>query len=228
MLAEAGRIKVNITKWVSIMNRDFEFQQLLRAYRKGIISEAAFEREMANLESESQSNAAGFRVMGKTYPSEREAILSYLRQTGAGEAQGAEGFSRWLAVCKTDCIRSGLRMIAEREAAHARVMEHRARELGAEGLGHAGEGERKFVELVSNPNMPDNEKLLRLTSSYDPEDLWRPVREFVDLIKEDLQSKELIRLYVEDETSSGNWLRDACKALNAPAQAAAQSSMTAS
>ena len=32
------------------MNRDFEFKQLLRAYRGGIISESVFEAEMAKLE----------------------------------------------------------------------------------------------------------------------------------------------------------------------------------
>ena len=33
------------------MNREFEFKQLLRAYRGGIISEAVFEQEMARLET---------------------------------------------------------------------------------------------------------------------------------------------------------------------------------
>ena len=59
------------------MNRDFEFRQLLRAYRMGVISEATFELEMANLESASAggaSNGGGFRTMGKMYPSERAAV----------------------------------------------------------------------------------------------------------------------------------------------------------
>ena len=33
------------------MNRDFEFRQLLRAYRSGVITEETFEQEMANLET---------------------------------------------------------------------------------------------------------------------------------------------------------------------------------
>jgi hypothetical protein len=32
------------------MNRDFEVRQLLRAYRSGLLSEAAFEEEMNRLE----------------------------------------------------------------------------------------------------------------------------------------------------------------------------------
>jgi hypothetical protein len=50
------------------------------------------------------------------------------------------------------------------------------------------------------------------------------VREFVEQIKDDLESRELIRLYVEDETSSGNWLRLACQALNPAVQETAAAS----
>jgi hypothetical protein len=209
------------------MNRDFEFRQLLRAYRKGIISETAFEQEMANLESgaaEGASNGGGFCAMGKMYPSERAAVVAYLDRVRAGEGMGAQAFNKWLEVCKTECIRSGLRMIAEREAYHVRVMEARLRDLGVQPSATASEETSKFVQFVGNPEIPDNKKLLKLTTSYDSEALWRPVREFVEQIKGDLESKELIRLYVEDETSSGNWLRLACQALNPAAQETAASS----
>jgi hypothetical protein len=206
------------------MNRDFEFRQLLRAYRMGVISEATFELEMGNLESasaEGASSGGGFRTMGKMYPSERAAVVSYLDRVRAGEGMGAQAFNKWLAVCKTECIRSGLRMIAEREAYHVRVMESRLRDLGEQASAAAGEEVSKFVELLANPDIPDARKLLKLTTSYDSEALWKPVREFIEQIKDDLESKELIRLYVEDETSSGNWLRAACKALNPAVQEAA-------
>jgi hypothetical protein len=199
------------------MNRDFEFRQLLRAYRKGIISEASFEQEMGKLEGaspEGTSNGGGFCAMGKMYPSERAAVVGYIDRVRAGETMGAQAFNQWLSVCKTECIRSGLRMIAEREAYHVRVMEARLRDLGVKPTASVGEETRKFVEFVGNPDIPDDKKLLKLTTSYDSEELWAPVREFVEQIKEDLESRELIRLYVEDETSSGNWLRLACAALN--------------
>jgi hypothetical protein len=205
------------------MNRDFEFRQLLRAYRKGIISEATFEQEMAALEGgsgEGATNGGGFCAMGKMYPSERAAIISYVDRVRAGESMGAEAFNKWLQACKTECIRSGLRMIAEREAYHVRVMEARLRDLGVQPSATASEETAKFVQFVGNPDIPDNKKLLKLTTSYDSEELWKPVREFVEQIKDDLESRELIRLYVEDETSSGNWLRLACQALNPGVQEA--------
>ncbi|HEV3111750.1 MAG TPA: hypothetical protein VGY99_14790 [Candidatus Binataceae bacterium] len=199
------------------MNRDFEFRQLLRAYRKGIISEATFEQEMGKLENasgEGATNGGGFCAMGKMYPSERAAVVAYLDRVRAGETMGAQAFNKWLEVCKTECIRSGLRMIAEREAYHVRVMEARLRDLGVQPSASASEDTVKFVQFVGNPEVPDNKKLLKLTTSYDSDALWKPVLEFADQIKDDLESKELIRLYVEDETSSGNFLRTACAALN--------------
>ena len=63
------------------MNRDFEFKQLLRAYRSGIISEHAFEEEMAKLEGSAPAangDGGGFHAFGKTYKSERAAIVSFL------------------------------------------------------------------------------------------------------------------------------------------------------
>ena len=209
------------------MNREFEFKQLLRAFRSGIISESAFEHEMKSLENGSSNgngHGGGFKAFGRTYASEREAVMRFLENVSAAETNGGEAIRKWLEVCTTDCIRGGLQMVAEREAYHVRVMEARLRDLGVQPSASVSEETLKFVQFVGNPDIPDNKKLLKLTTSYDSEELWRPVREFVDQIKDDLESRELIRLYVEDETSSGNWLRLACAALNpeVPETAASQ------
>ncbi len=49
------------------MSRDFEFRQLLRPYRAGIISEKTFEAEMAALEhnGNSKGTASGFRASAR-------------------------------------------------------------------------------------------------------------------------------------------------------------------
>jgi hypothetical protein len=188
------------------MNRDFEFKQLLRAYRAGIINEKTFEAEMAEIEHGANANggngtAGGFRYMGKTYKSERDAVVSFLDKSRAGEANGAEIFRNWAKVCTTDCIRSGLKMIAERE------------EVSAEGL--------KIKECASDPKMSDNAKLLDFNKILtNPDELIRPIFEFAELIKEDLETKEALRLFAEDELSSTKWLKYACAALNAPAAVA--------
>ncbi|HKD70387.1 MAG TPA: hypothetical protein VKB84_26350 [Candidatus Binataceae bacterium] len=207
------------------MSRDFEFKQLLRAYRSGIINEAAFEQEVSRLEGGGTSslNGGSFRAMGKDFPSERAAVMSFLESTATGEAGGAEAFTNWTAVCQTDCIRSGLRMVAEREAYHSRQLAQRLRELGGEckAAPMGGEG-RKFIDFVSNPRNSDVEKLGYLNKTLGSADeIFKPVFAFIDSIKEDLQTREMLRLFIEDERSTLNWLSDCCAALSAPAQTAA-------
>ena len=118
------------------MSRDFEFKQLLRAYRSGVISQATFESEMAGLEAGTPTTngngngSGGFKAFGRTYKSERAAVVSFLDKVRAGEANGGEAFAAWAEVCKTDCIRTGIRIVAEREAYHSRVFAQRLAELG--------------------------------------------------------------------------------------------------
>jgi hypothetical protein len=201
------------------MNRDFEFRQLLRAYRAGIISEKTFEAEMAEIEHDGSANgtSGGFRAFGKSYKSEREAIVSFLDRGHAAEANGALTFGNWAKVCTTDCIRSGLRMIAEREAYHARIFGNRLRELGGEARAEASAASVKIRECASDPKMTDNAKLLEFDAVLsNPEELIRPIFEFADQIKEDMETKEALKLFAEDELSSAKWLKYACAALNAP------------
>jgi hypothetical protein len=207
------------------MNRDFEFKQLLRAYRSGVITEETFEQEMANLETGAETTngangAGGFRAFGKTYANEREAIIAFVDQARVAESNAGVAFNNWANVCKTDCIRSGLRMISERESYHGRMFERRLRDLGAECRATLTEDSRKFAETVSDQSLSDNEKLLRFNKLVpDPQAAVKPICEFAEMIKDDLETKEMLKLFYEDELSSTKWLQYACAALNAPAQA---------
>ena len=195
----------------------------MRAYRAGIISEATFEAELAALEH-GTSNGAGsgeFVALGKTFASEREAIAAMLDRFRSGEASGEEAFNTWSAQCKTECIRSGLRMIAEREAYHKRIFERRLRDLGAECKAETSALSREFIQKLSDVNATDNEKLRYATSfTADVDAFFKPFVELAENLKEDLESKELLKLYVQDEISSAKWLMEACAALNGPATAA--------
>jgi hypothetical protein len=205
------------------MNRDFEFKQLLRAYRSGVITEETFEHEMANLETgatEMTNGAGGFQAFGKTYNNEREAIIAFIDRARVAESNAGIAFNNWANVCKTDCIRSGLRMISERESYHGRMFERRLRDMGAECRASLSEDSRKFAETVSDQGLTDNEKLLRFNALVpDPNAAVKPILEFADMIKDDLETKEMIKLFYEDELSSTKWLQYACATLNAPAQA---------
>jgi len=211
------------------MSRDFEFKQLLRALRSGIISEATFESEMKCLEDGTMTNgngAGGFKAFGKTYGSERAAVISFLDKVRAGEANGGEAFGAWAEVCTTDCIRSGIRMVAEREAYHARIFGQRLMELGGEQRAGTTEEGRKFCAYLGNAAIPDTEKLLKFTQLVGkPEDAIKPICEFQASLKEDLGTKEALRLFAEDELSTAKWLWESCAALNAPKKEAASASM---
>jgi hypothetical protein len=203
------------------MNRDFEFKQLLRAYRAGIINEATFEKELSDLEHGGAhgDGGRGFEALGKTYGNEREAVVALLDRFRAGETGGQMAFSGWENQVGTDCIRSGIRIIAEREGYHARIFERRLADLGAECKAGLTDFSRQVTAKLSDSKMSDNDKLIYVTSlAPDPEAFWKPVSEVVDRIKDDQESKELFKLYIQDELSSGKWLIYACEALNGPAK----------
>src|SRR6516225_3279225 len=167
--------------------RDFEFKQLLRAYRAVIISEEIFEKEMADLERGvgNGDGGRGFEALGKIYGSEREAVVALLDRFRAGEAGGQAAFSGWEKQVSTECIRSGIRMITEREGYHARIFERRLADLGAECKAGPTDIGRKVTEKLSDPKLSDNDKLLYITSlAPDPEAFWKPVLECVDNIKD--------------------------------------------
>ncbi|HEX3408949.1 MAG TPA: hypothetical protein VHS07_01645 [Candidatus Binataceae bacterium] len=208
------------------MNRDFEFKQLLRAYRAGIISEETFESEMGAMEhgNGNGNGTRAFQAMGKSFSSERSAVDAMLDRFRAGEANGEVAFAAWSKLCTTDCIRSGIRMIAEREGYHARIFERRMRDLGLECKAPVTEASRKITEYLADPNVTDNQKLLYLNSlAPDIDSFFKPITDLAENIKDDLESKELFKLYVQDELSSARWLQYACEALNGAGTPATQS-----
>jgi hypothetical protein len=205
------------------MNRDFEFRQLLRAYRAGIINEATFEAELGALEhgTSNGNGARGFVALGKTYANEREAVAAMLDRIRSGEANGEKAFTAWAAQCNTECIRSGLRIIAEREAYHARIFERRMSDLGLECKAETSPLSLEFTAKLGDATVSDNQKLLYVTSfAPDIDAFFKPFADLAENIKDDMESKEMFKLYLQDEMSSAKWLEASCKALNGSAPAA--------
>ena len=200
------------------MNKNFEFKQLLRAFRTGIIDEPTFEQEMKQLENgahSSNGNGAGaFKAFGKGYASEKEAVMKFLEAVSAAETNGGDTVRAWLGVCTTDCIRGGLKMVAERESYHGRAFEQRLKELGGRMPDRHTEEFRKNLANVSDPNTSDLAKLQRGVARFpNPEETIRPLFEFADLIKEDHETKEMVRLFAEDELSTLKWQHSLCTML---------------
>jgi hypothetical protein len=117
-------------------------------------------------------------------------------------------------------------MIAERESYHARIFEGRLRELGAAPSAKEVASVLELHEYFPDNSLSDAEKLLRLTAGFPvPKEALKFISDFADTIKDDLQTKEALKLFYQDELSSTTWLRESCAAPNAPAE---RPSMTAS
>jgi hypothetical protein len=163
--------------------------------------------------------AKPFAAFGKTFPSEREAIIGLMDSIQAAEACAGRALAAWSETCKIATLRGGLKMIAEREAYHGRVLQQRIRDLGGECKAELDPFSQESEACIFNPGLTDLEKLTDLVErNGDPATLIAPVLAFAELLTEDPESKEVLKLYYADEISSGNWLRDACQTLTAATQ----------
>jgi hypothetical protein len=193
---------------------DFEARQLLKAYRKGLISDALFEEQMREI---GNGNGGGYCYNGKMHPTEREMIMHLLDELRCAENFAAEYLNCWVQVSDQECVKGGLRMVQQREAFHAQILEARLRELG--GIPQCTvptERRDKELPFYASTDKKDIEKLQSIASRIkEPAALFKPITDAIAQIKEDQQSKELLRSFLDDEMSSTKWLLEACETLSA-------------
>ena len=156
-----------------------------------------------------------FEAFGRTFASEREAIVGLIDVLRAEESAAGLAIASWVKVCKNPRLKGGLNWIAERESFHGRVFGQRLKDLGEEWKATIGpERGADYQACLADPNVADDVKLVRLIGSLsDTEAVIAPVREFAERISEDLETREALRLYCEDEISSGRWLCELCDRL---------------
>ncbi|MBV9082147.1 MAG: hypothetical protein JOZ62_05695 [Acidobacteriaceae bacterium] len=195
--------------------RDFAFKQLLHAYRAGIISDDTFTLEQRSLESgASDVGHSAFKAFGKTYASEREAVIDFLEAITPAEVAASEAIREWLRTCEIACIKGGLKMIAEREAYHGRAFAERLIELGRTVPANVRPEIWESIDYLRDTSLSDLAKLQRATSQYpNPEDAMQPLFEFISSLKEDQQTKEMLRLFAADELSTLRWQNTLCAVL---------------
>ena len=199
---------------------DFEMKQLLKAYRKGLISDDLFEQQMSEVKN---GSGQGYTYNGKTHATEREKIMHLLDEARCAENFAAEYFNRWIEVSDQECVRGGIRMVQQRENFHAQILEARLRELGGTPQCTVPQERRdKELPFYASAEKKDLEKLQAIASRItDPAAILKPITDVIAQIKEDQQSKELLKSFVDDEMSSVKWLLEACKTLSAAAPQAA-------
>ena len=197
---------------------DFEARQLLKAYRKGLISDELFEAQMREL----QTGTGKYVFNGKSHASEREMIRALLDEYRCAENFASEYLGCWNEVSDQDCVKGGLRVIQQREAYHAKLLEARLRELGgAPQCAVSTDMRAKEMAVYASKDKTDGEKLQYVADQI--QDLPKAlsfITDVIDQIQDDQQSKELLRSLVQDEMSSAQWLLEACQLMNGTKAAA--------
>jgi len=153
---------------------------------------------------------------GKNNPSEREKIMHLLDEYRCSEGFVSEYLARWIEVSDQEYIKGGLRTVQQREAAHARLLEARLRELGgAPQCTVPAERREKEVPFFASAEKKDVEKLQSLATLFaDPAEFLQPITDLIAEIQEDQQSKGLLRTIIDDERASIGWLLEAHQMLS--------------
>ncbi|MGE0822780.1 MAG: hypothetical protein AB7G75_23940 [Candidatus Binatia bacterium] len=195
--------------------QDFETKQLLKAYRKGLISDELFEAQMREIRNGS-SGAGQYVFNGKSHATEREMIMHFLDEYRCAENFASEYLNCWNEVTDQDCVKGGLRVIQQREAYHAKLLEDRLRELGGVPQCTVSTEQRaKEMGVYAAKDKSDAEKLQYVANQItDLPKALTFITDVIDQIQEDQQTKELLRSLVQDEMSSGQWLMEANQLLN--------------
>ena len=155
---------------------------------------------------------ASFLGLGQVYASEREAIVALVDLLRVEEGAAGLAIGGWVKVCKDSSLRGGLSVIAERESFHGRLFGQRMVDLGEQWRATiALERGAEYQACLADPNIPDTVKLARLIGTIgDTEAIIAPVIDFAERITLDLETRKALRLYRDDELSTGRWLCEIC------------------
>ena len=193
---------------------DFEARQLLKAYRKGLISDDLFEEQMQELGEGNTSE--GYMYNGTCHATEKEMVMALLDEFRCGENFAAEYLNRWVEVSDQECVKGGLRVVQQREAYHADILEARLGELGGDPQCTVPTERRdKELPYFADANKTDLEKLQSIAAQLsDPAAALKPLTDAIAQIQDDQHSRELLSSLVDDEMSSVKWLLSTCETLS--------------
>ncbi len=155
-------------------------------------------------------------ALGTTSGASKDEVIRFLDQFRAGEALGETSLGAWIEVCKTDCLRGGLRTVQTREGSHARLLAERIKELGGTPSYEVPEATyQKVMEGSGSSERSDVEKLQEFVSQFpDIDKALRPIHELADRLDDDQETQFLLRTIAQDERSTLEFFADACKLLS--------------
>ena len=149
-------------------------------------------------------------------PMSVEELIQFLDAFRANEELGDVSIGAWIEVCSDTGVRGSLRVIQQREASHARLLEARLRELGGTPSFELPQDYREqTLKDAASTEKSDAEKLLELHQKFpDPDAVCKQLFDVTDRLDADPESQSLLRQIAVDERSTLECVVETCKALN--------------
>jgi hypothetical protein len=150
---------------------------------------------------------------GVLTPSE---LVRFLDRFRAGEALGKATAKAWIEVSDVACVKGGLRVVAQREGMHARLLADCIRAHGGTPSYELPEAVREEALCrVSDPSRGDAAKVLEFVQQVgDTEKALAPIYAMADRLDHDPETQSLLRTIAQDERSTLEFFQQACKLLN--------------
>jgi hypothetical protein len=133
-----------------------------------------------------------------------QALLDHLQ---AAETVGAEALGQWAATCDDPALRGGLRVIAARDAAHARLARERLAALGATATHDAPRDLQSLRGVLTAPDVSSRSKLAIVLARFPDQRSERMPAGIRDL--DDDHTRALLEAMRDDDRTSLRWLHEA-------------------
>lgn len=146
----------------------------------------------------------------------RAELLRFLDRFRAGEALGEATAKAWIEVSDVACVKGGLRVVAEREGMHARLLAACIRAHGGTPRYEIPEAVcDQAMKRVSDRSRGDAAKVLEFVQQLgDTEKALAPIYAMADRLDGDPETQSLLRTIAQDERSTLEFFQQACKLLN--------------
>ena len=177
--------------------------------QEAICAELVGMRERVDLLTEPKS------APGSGAPTRAE-LLRFLDRFRAGEALGKATTKAWIEVSDVACVKGGLRVVAQREGMHARLLTDCIRAHGGTPSYELPEAVRlEAMKRVSDPARGDAAKVLEFVQQVgETEKALEPIYQMADRLDGDPETQALLRTIAQDERSTLEFFQQACKLLN--------------
>jgi hypothetical protein len=149
-------------------------------------------------------------------PASREETIRFLDAFRAGEAFGEISTGVWIDASDVACVRGGLRVVQQREGMHARLLAERIKQLGGECRREVPqEAQEKALRSLGDRAKGDAAKVLDFVKANgDAEKALAPIYAIAARLDHDPETQSLLRTIAQDERSTIEFMKEACKLLN--------------